>query len=422
MRSGRASRPSRPDLPAVLAGSVLIHVLLLGLLGELDRPRHHVADTSSPRLAGPDLELIDVVAPLAGAATATGVELVVIAPAPPGDVAPAPAPAPTALAPATTRPTAAPPAPGAGALTTSTGAGSSVTASEGGAGTTPPGGPDGGGGQPGPGALRMRRPDLTSLPDSVVAAEAARAVPGPTADVRTGLIQPAGGGTARADEGVFTMQVGRDGQATIKDARNLRVKLALPSPRDLGRALAAWAEDPIGQSEAGPIKPQPVAIGAPRDPEQRKQHAPAIMPILSGGFDLTDWAMRSSGADPYAARKLALLDATRDERVGMARAEKARTLAGAEASVRTELARLWARTDVDAPTRRRLLFELWDACVEDGPAAEVEAGARVRRQVVAWVRSHLPAGGADGYTAAELTRLNQQRQSRQRFAPYPPAP
>jgi hypothetical protein len=77
-----------------------------------------------------------------------------------------------------------------------------------------------------------------------------------------------------------------------------------------------------------------------------------------------------------------------------------------------------------ARDRRRLLFELWDDAVEpDDPELGV-AGARARAVIAGYVRGHLPAGSADGFTVEELTRFNARRPAGMpRFTPYelPPA-
>lgn len=72
-----------------------------------------------------------------------------------------------------------------------------------------------------------------------------------------------------------------------------------------------------------------------------------------------------------------------------------------------------------APERRRLLFELWDDAVEpDDPELGV-AGARARAVIARYVRGHLPAGSADGFTVAELAQFNARRpKGRPQFTPY----
>ena len=82
------------------------------------------------------------------------------------------------------------------------------------------------------------------------------------------------------------------------------------------------------------------------------------------------------------------------------------------------LARAWARADLTAAARRAAIFELWDDAAETGTADELAAGEAVRTEVIGFVRAHLPAGGADAFTADELAALNARRLSKQRFEPY----
>jgi hypothetical protein len=72
-----------------------------------------------------------------------------------------------------------------------------------------------------------------------------------------------------------------------------------------------------------------------------------------------------------------------------------------------------------------VLFELWDECYEpavagEEPTGESVAGRAARRRIESFVRRYFPEGSDRGYAAAELTRLNARRQSRDRFAPYGP--
>lgn len=98
-----------------------------------------------------------------------------------------------------------------------------------------------------------------------------------------------------------------------------------------------------------------------------------------------------------------------------------------------ELAALWADNARPASERRRLLFARWDECEEassatidvDGARLEsafdglrAHTGERARRTIEAFIRQHLPRGGADAYSDAELAELNGRKVSRARFAPY----
>jgi hypothetical protein len=78
---------------------------------------------------------------------------------------------------------------------------------------------------------------------------------------------------------------------------------------------------------------------------------------------------------------------------------------------------LWA-TVANPAERKRALFALWDECSDSGTDADVEAGARARARIVAFIREHLAAGTPNAFTAGELAALNRDKQSREVFAPY----
>ncbi len=154
--------------------------------------------------------------------------------------------------------------------------------------------------------------------------------------------------------------------------------------------------------------------------------------LLGGTFDVSDALMRSKGIDPYASYKLKGLDETREERAAIGKRYRTQQLARSRQYVQRHIDRLWATT-LDPAARRRGLFELWDDCAEKGPEMEAPgftpgaeddellvAGAAARSQVIGFIRSKLPAGSADAYTAAELARFNKRRKSRARFTPYEP--
>ena len=125
-------------------------------------------------------------------------------------------------------------------------------------------------------------------------------------------------------------------------------------------------------------------------------------PAVSGGFtglgigasfDITDMIMRAIGDDPYAFEKLKILDATREARVGMARADRTDRIGEALLRLPRDLARIWAYERWDLAERRRILFRLWDEVVEEGEAELVRAGAQVRGIIYNFIRQNLPAAG-----------------------------
>jgi hypothetical protein len=231
----------------------------------------------------------------------------------------------------------------------------------------------------------------------------------------TGQLHDAPGGGRRADQGVFTAEVAPDGTVKLKDQRNVRVGLALPTPRSIGNGVSRWYysdKGPDGQRGERALEKD---VGGSVDTGDRSKSV--IVPVVRGGFDVTDAFMRRKGMDPYASKKLAFLDSTRDERVQLGAAHREQQLQKTSQLVQRNLDQLWQRVP-DPAGRRAALFELWDEIVETGDERVVEAGRAARRLVVGFIRARLPAGGPDAYTADELAALNRRRQSRTPFAPY----
>jgi hypothetical protein len=249
----------------------------------------------------------------------------------------------------------------------------------------------------------------------------------PAKDPTTGMLEPSGGGQQRSDQGVFVATVDPDGTVAISDSPNLHVHLALPSAKAIGNGVSRWYASDKGRfgEQADPALAQHVQVtsGAPTDQPDSlttrvKDRAPtAVVPVISGGFDVTDWLMRRSGGDPYASRKLAMLDATRDERVETGGKYRAEQLRRSTQIMQRNLEALWARTR-DPRARKQALFELWDECAETGDPALVEAAQAARRMVIGFVRARLPAGSPDAFTPGELAGFARSQQSKAAFAPY----
>jgi len=249
----------------------------------------------------------------------------------------------------------------------------------------------------------------------------------PEKDLTTGILHPSGGGTYQSDQGVFVGKVNPDGSVKLSDRPNLNVHLALPSLKGLGQGLASWYESDKGPygaegatAMAKQIQVSPGSTADPKDPVTNRNNDRAttvIIPGLAGGFDITDWLMRSNGQDPYSRKKLAFLDATRDERVQLGNRHRATQLALTPQIVQRNLDALWAGTQ-DVQARKRALFALGDECTETGDPAVVTAGEAARRLVIGFIRANLPAGSPDAYTPAELAELTRTKQSKAAFRPY----
>src|SRR5262249_11347118 len=87
---------------------------------------------------------------------------------------------------------------------------------------------------------------------------------------------------------------------------------------------------------------------------------------LGAAFDVTEWAMRLHGEDPYAYQKRQFLDETRDERVGMAVKTRKQRLDEALRQLPAMLAAVAAEPTLAPADRRRVIFQLWDECAETG--------------------------------------------------------
>jgi len=220
------------------------------------------------------------------------------------------------------------------------------------------------------------------------------------ARVRSEIV-PDGKGAYRGEESVFVARVDRDGSVHFEDKPNFHIHLALPSARDLGEGLESWYADPYGRATA--------------DERAIETHT---VTIVGGGFDLTDWAMRHAGQDPYSYRKAAFLERTRDERAQMSATEERENIRDSLAALPEFLGRVWDYTPWSKAKRRQVLFELWDECAEEGSPAVLQASKTARATIVAFIRRELPDGHADAYTTEELRTLNATRKSEIPFEPY----
>ncbi len=240
-------------------------------------------------------------------------------------------------------------------------------------------------------------------------------------DIDSGRLDADGGGTFRSDEGPFTAKVERDGSVKLKDKANLSIRFALPRPKRAGRAIASWYQNknkPVGQLPPDKITKDSVLNSgeASGHLDRKPDHGGAPIPVVGGGFDITDALMRNKGIDPYASKKLEYLDSTRDQRVQIGQRHRAKQLEQAAVIMKGNLGRVWSLPTPEA--RREALFELWDECAETGTDDLIAAGRAARTLVIGVIRSRLPAGSVDAFTAADLATFNRKRQSKATFAPY----
>ena len=387
-----------------LTASIAVHVAVVLVLAVVDEPPAPRAATTTRRdAAAPRVEFAEIVP----------VDVVLL----PEPVAPAVAP-PLDVSPVAPAPSRQPAAPGPAiaAMTDRTGPPVSETAPV----VTGPAGPTG------TSLMTMRRPgrDVALAPGAHASAleriaAADRPLP---VDPTTGDLDPNGGGRTIRRETVFTARVERDGTVDIEDAKNLRFYLKIPRPSKIGKALGdhldEWAKDPYALAKKGGDREPPNIRKKEEVDGKDDKRTPTIIPLAGATFDVSDWAERVAGNDPYASRKLDFMDRTRDERVRMGERERQRQRDATEQTVRRHLTRLWARPDLSMAQKKEALFELWDDCAESDDPGDGEAGARARNHVLGFIRGKLPAGSEHAYTEAELARLDARRQSKAHFAPY----
>jgi hypothetical protein len=223
---------------------------------------------------------------------------------------------------------------------------------------------------------------------------------------------------------VTTVTVARDGTAKFKDQPDFKVRFVIPFGRadleDLERRakedLVAWMADPYRDQRPVPTDEVPRACMMHEDVCVAPGGGGEGGGLIGGKADITGYLHRKFIGDPYASRKLALLDSTRAARVEIGSKYRSEQLDRSSELAQRNIDALWQAT-ADPVQRRAALFTLWDECSEgEGPAAQ--AGERARAIVIGWIRARLPAGSPDAFTVDEIARLDAGRTSRHHFAPY----
>ena len=292
--------------------------------------------------------------------------------------------------------------------------------------------------------LHMRGPELPDIGDTLDKIAAARTSPLPPPP--SGRLRSLPGGNAVIHDRVTTVMIDADGNAHFHDKPDIDIHFIMPFPslkglRMEGATISAWVADPYARVRAAATSELPTteraepgqcdqfdALGCPNSGDRDNDSGDddgdlgtivgVPLPIIAivGKADITSYLMRKTVGDPYASRKLKLLDATRDERAARGKAHRSEQLSRSSELVRANLARLVA-ADLTPAARRVALFTLWDECSE-GEGAEGEAGDRARAQVIGWIRAHLPVDGPDAFTPDEIATMNRRRGSNQVFSPY----
>lgn len=289
--------------------------------------------------------------------------------------------------------------------------------------------------------MHMRGPDLGLASESAERIVSATQHDLPAETHHSGKLENVSGGEAVIHDRVTTMSVEMDGHAHFADKKDIDVKLKLPIPhidlegmrKDLGEMITEWYADPYAATRYGPSSELPNHLAAspgacddwgsiwcddplaPGAEKRAREQGKGGGTIGAGGpADITAYLHRKYIGDPYASRKLKLLDDTRDERVERGAAFRTQQLVRSAELIDRNITRAAALTGRD---RRVALFELWDECSE-GDDVEGHAGQRARAQVIGWIRAHLPKGSADAFTDDEIVELAARRTSHQPFEPY----
>jgi hypothetical protein len=161
--------------------------------------------------------------------------------------------------------------------------------------------------------------------------------------------------------------------------------------------------------------------------------ASGMNPIVGMTFSgPLEWLIAAQGKDVLARDKAEWMAATREVRTQMAIDFTKQTIAARLSELEDDLAAIWS-SDESVGRKRELLFQRWDECDElvavapEGVPAEaiseidgvrIDAAAKARRRIEAFVRKHAPAGEAAAFAAEELREFNARRVSREPFAPY----
>ena len=238
-------------------------------------------------------------------------------------------------------------------------------------------------------------------------------------------------------EARFVGIVRPDGEVEIRDLPDARVEFTTGvrvMDWMLGFARAVEGPGPHDRPDLETPKPDREAktmAGVQTMPPSPYGPAPILIGVGGRFGGAADLALRK-GQRKQARAKQEFLDSTAALRAGLARAQEQERQRAARARLGQDLATLWRDRTRSLVERRRELFELWDECEEavasdpsgdaasDADAQRSHGGEEMRRRIEAFVRQVAPAGSSTAFDAAELSRLNAGRRSRQRFDPYAP--
>ena len=137
---------------------------------------------------------------------------------------------------------------------------------------------------------------------------------------------------------------------------------------------------------------------------------------MSGGFDITDLAMRGHHQDPYRYEKEKFMDNTSKLRTELTTKARRDRLESSLAALPGAPRGLWGDS-IDRPRERRgTLYEMW----REASGSDDDVGGpreKARATIEAFIRDRLPEGSENAYTDDELRRFNSRRRGH-RFDPY----
>ena len=131
-------------------------------------------------------------------------------------------------------------------------------------------------------------------------------------------------------------------------------------------------------------------------------------------FDITDLAMRGKKQDPYAAEKRRFIEFSEKMRTDMRNKALKEQRENALATLGQQLHDLWANGR-SAAARRRDIYEMWEDCSDD---KNETLGRKGRHIIEDFIRTSLPSGSPEAYTAEELEKIASSREGLPPFKPY----
>ena len=208
----------------------------------------------------------------------------------------------------------------------------------------------------------------------------------------------------------FIITVKEDGSVQFKDAPDIALRIAYPSPKALKIALKEWFKKP--KKYAKKYTPKKLRQFTADDFDSLVVGAPIPIPILVGAFNPDTAIIRLLGEDPFIAARLKFMKETREIRFKMATESKQHNKSNARFQAKQRLQAVWNDNTLSAKRRRSILFELWDE------SNESEGGIFIKDSIVGFINKTIPRHSRHAFTPEEIRLANRSRQSSMRFDPY----